>query len=270
MLKGALFRLYTAASPIMPYTYEYPRPALTVDCVVFGLDGDVLKVLLIERDREPFAGCWALPGGFVDMDETPEHAAARELEEETGLAGVAMEELGVFGRPDRDPRGRVVAVAHLALVRVAECLPRAADDARNVAWHPARRPPRLAFDHDEILAAALRRLERKARREAFARPLLPPRFTMADLQRVYEQVLGRRLDPRRFRTAMRRSGVLAEAAFVVPPSGGKRKKGRLKAELRTGAGSARGRRGVSAPLRFDARKYKQAQGYGLFLPDLGE
>ncbi len=122
----------------MPYTYEYPRPALTVDCVIVGLDGPRLKVLLIQRDHDPFAGCWALPGGFVEIDEPLDTAAYRELAEETGLSGIALEQFFTFGRPDRDPRGRTVSVAYLGLVRTDQCQPRAADDARNVGWFALR------------------------------------------------------------------------------------------------------------------------------------
>jgi len=167
----------------MSYTYEYPRPALAVDCVVFGFDlgrrraankaacaheragaqiaARDLKVLLIQRAQAPFAGRWALPGGFVEMDETVEQAARRELAEETGLKGISVEQLHTFSDPRRDPRGRVVSVAHYALVRLGECRLRAASDARRTAWFPASSPPKLAFDHDRILATALERLQSK-------------------------------------------------------------------------------------------------------------
>src|SRR5438132_8602992 len=104
----------------MPYTYKYPRPALTVDCVVFGFDEGELKVLLIGRGLEPFKGCWALPGGFVRVDEALDEAARRELEEETGLKNVFLEQLYTFGTVDRDPRERVVSVAYYALVKLAD------------------------------------------------------------------------------------------------------------------------------------------------------
>ena len=102
----------------MAHTYEYPRPALTVDCVVFGLDDEDLKVLLIQRDLDPFAGKWALPGGFVHMDESLEEAARRELAEEAGVSNVFLEQLYTFGDVNRDPRGRVVTVAYYALVKL--------------------------------------------------------------------------------------------------------------------------------------------------------
>jgi len=206
----------------MPYTYDYPRPALSVDCVIFGLDRGRLRVLLIQRDRDPFAGSWALPGGFVEIDEAPEHAARRELEEETGLSSVEMEQLHTFGRPDRDPRGRVVSVAHWALVNVAECRPRAADDARNVGWFSVRKPPPLAFDHREILAMAHERLKHVARFQPIGRGLLPPKFTLRQLRQLYEAVLGRRLDGQRFRRVIRATGLLRESGAAPATGPGER------------------------------------------------
>jgi 8-oxo-dGTP diphosphatase len=173
----------------MPYTYDYPRPALTVDCVVFGLDEEDLKLLLIQRDREPFAGMWALPGGFVDMDETPEQSARRELQEETGLTDVYLEQLYTFGRPKRDPRGWTVSVAHYALVNIADHQAVAADDARNVGWYPVRRPPPLAFDHAEIVQMAHKRLQEKVRCQPIGLDLLPREFTLSQLQHLYETIL---------------------------------------------------------------------------------
>src|SRR5437588_7483049 len=142
----------------MAYTYQYPRAALTVDCVVFGFDEGELKVLLIQRGLEPFKGRWALPGGFVRVDETVDAAARRELSEETGLTNVFLEQLYTFGAVDRDPRERVVSVAHSALVRLAEDPASGAADASAAAWFPVAKPPALAFDHAEILRTALCRL----------------------------------------------------------------------------------------------------------------
>jgi len=194
----------------MPYTYEYPRPALTVDCIVFGLDDEELKVLLIQRKNEPFAGRWALPGGFVDVGETPEQAARRELEEETGLANVSLEQLYTFGEPNRDPREHVVSVAHYALVNVADTRVRAADDARQAAWFPVRKPPPLAFDHAKILRMAHDRLQDRLRRQPVGFELLPRRFTLSQLQRVYEAILGKAIDKRNFRRRVLRTGLLVE------------------------------------------------------------
>ncbi len=180
-------------------SYKYPRPALTVDCVVFGLDEGDLKILLIERGLEPFAGSWALPGGFVRVDETLESAARRELAEETGLANVFLEQLYTFGDLKRDPRERVVSVAYYALVKLADYRVKAATDARAAQWFPAHKPPRLAFDHAHILQVALQRLRGKVRYEPIGFELLPPKFTLSQLQHLYESVLGTELDKRNFR-----------------------------------------------------------------------
>jgi len=142
----------------VPFTYEYPRPALTVDNVVLADDGRRLHVLLIERGSPPFAGSWALPGGYVEMRETLEHAAARELEEETGLTSVDLQQLHTFGALDRHPTERVVSVAYLGLVKFGEHTPRAASDARRVAWFAVDEVPELAFDHARILDVALSRV----------------------------------------------------------------------------------------------------------------
>ncbi len=183
----------------MPHTYQYARPALTVDCVVFGLDDDGLKVLLIQRDLEPFRGRWALPGGFVRVDEGLEDAALRELREETGLGKVYLEQLYTFGDPGRDPRERVVTVAYYALVKLGDHRVQAATDAREAAWFAADDLPRLAFDHDTIVATALTRLQSKVRYQPVGFELLPPKFTLSQLQRLYETVLERPLDKRNFR-----------------------------------------------------------------------
>lgn len=183
----------------MAHTYEYPRPALTVDCVVFGLDEDDLKVLLIQRDLEPFAGKWALPGGFVRMDESLEEAARRELAEEAGVSNVFLEQLYSFGDVNRDPRGRVVTVAYYALVKLGNYAVKGATDARNAAWFAVDDVPPLAFDHDRILEVAYERLKGKVRYQPIGFELLPPKFTLTQLQKMYEKVLDRPLDKRNFR-----------------------------------------------------------------------
>src|SRR6185295_16045349 len=147
----------------MSHTYPYPRAALTVDCVVFGLDDSELKVLLIERALEPFKGRWALPGGFVRVEETLEQAARRELEEEAGLKNVFLEQLYTFGAIDRDPRERVVSVAYYALVKLSDHRARAATDAADAEWFLISKVPKLAFDHADIFEAALSRLKGKVR-----------------------------------------------------------------------------------------------------------
>jgi 8-oxo-dGTP diphosphatase len=139
------------------YTYEYPRPAVTVDAVIVTRE-DKPRVLLIRRKHEPFAGMWALPGGFVDMDESLERAARRELQEETGVQVKQLEQLYTFGDPGRDPRGRTISIVFLGCADARSLKLQAADDAAEVAWHSLQRPPRMAFDHAKILACARRRL----------------------------------------------------------------------------------------------------------------
>lgn len=144
------------------YTYRYPRAALTVDCVVFGRSRSGTSLLLIQRKSEPFQGRWALPGGFVELDETLEQGARRELEEETGVKIARLEQLRAFDAIDRDPRERVISIAHYASVEQSEHAPRAADDASAVAWFPLDALPPLAFDHAQIVAAALEQVARGA------------------------------------------------------------------------------------------------------------
>lgn len=196
----------------MPYTYEYPRPALTVDCVVFGFNPDEgnLKVLLIERNGEPFKGCWALPGGFVDMDETIETAAMRELQEETGLSDIFLEQLFTFGRPNRDPRGRVVSVAYYALISLKdkELLP--ASDADDAQWFSVTDLPVLAFDHAQIFQTALQRLRGKMRYVPIGFELLPEKFPLSSLQHLYETILQGKFEKRNFRKKILGMGVLRE------------------------------------------------------------
>src|SRR5262249_34876032 len=133
------------------YTYDYPRPMVTVDVAIVTTEAD-RRVLLIRRKNEPFAGRWAIPGGFIDMDEPLEEAARRELREETGVQRTRLEQLHTFGDLDRDPRGRVISVVYLAQVSGVRIRAKAGDDAAEVAWHSLSRPPQLAFDHAKILA----------------------------------------------------------------------------------------------------------------------
>lgn len=195
----------------MPYTYKYPRPALTVDCVVFGLDQQHrLKVMLIQRNISPFQGNWALPGGFVRIDESLEEAAIRELQEETGIEQLFLEQLYTFGAVDRDPRERIVTVAYYALVNLKEHVVKAASDAKDAAWFAIDALPPLAFDHTQILAMALNRLKNKVRYEPIGFELLPQKFTLFQLQKLYEAILGQELDKRNFRKKILRMGLLHE------------------------------------------------------------
>jgi len=192
----------------MSHTYQYPRAALTVDCVVFGFDDGELKILLIQRGLEPFKGKWALPGGFVRVDETLDAAARRELHEEAGLKNVFLEQLYTFGAVHRDPRERVVSVAYYALVAMSAHNTRAATDAADAQWFPISKIPKLAFDHAEILATAIARLKAKVRYEPIGFELLPDKFTLSQLQHLYEAVLATDLDKRNFRKKVLSYGLL--------------------------------------------------------------
>lgn len=190
------------------YSYKYPRPALTVDCVVFGLDEGDLKVLLIQRGIEPFEGKWALPGGFVSPEESLEAAAKRELKEETGVEDVFLEQLYTVGDVDRDPRERVITVAYYALVNLQDFDVHASTDASNAAWFEIDDLPELAFDHNMILQMALDRLRGKIRYEPIGFELLPEKFTLTQLQQLYEKILGEKLDKRNFRKKLQKMGIL--------------------------------------------------------------
>jgi len=196
----------------MTFKYEYERPGLTVDCVIFGLDleQETLKVMLIERELEPFAGVWAIPGGFVRKGETLIGAAARELDEETGIADVFLEQLYTFGDPKRDPRGWVVSVAYYALVSPEKHRIQAATDARQARWFAIASLPKLAFDHADMISTALQRIRGKLTYAPIGFELLPQKFTIKQLQRLYEIVLGRQLDNRNFRKRIFGMDVLRE------------------------------------------------------------
>lgn len=185
------------------YCYRYPHPALTADCVIFGFNGKSLKVLLVERGNEPYLGCWALPGGFMHIDESIEEAAERELREETNLRNVYLEQFKVFSRPDRDPRERVVTVAFIALVKPDDYEVIAGDDASNALWFDAKFLPPLAFDHREIIREAREHLKEVLRLKPVAFELLNKVFTISELQNVYEVINEASYDRRNFlRTAI--------------------------------------------------------------------
>ena len=221
----------------MAFSYEFERPGLTVDCVIFGLDLDTekLNVLLIERDLKPFAGMWAVPGGFVHKGESLEEAATRELREETGITDVFLEQLFTFGAPKRDPRGWVVSVAYYALVSPDKHDLVAATDARRAEWFPIAKLPPLAFDHEEIVSAALQRVRGKLTYAPIGFELLPEKFSIRQLQKVYEIVLGRELDNRNFRKKIFSLDVLRELN-----------------EIQQGVAHRAARL-----YKFDERKYKQ-------------
>ena len=190
------------------YTYDYPRPAVTTDCVIFGYDGKELKVLLIERGIEPFKGRWAFPGGFLNMDEDALAGARRELKEETGLEDAFIEQFHTFSEPGRDPRGRVITIAHYALVKIQEV--EGGDDAAQARWFPIGEVPPLAFDHDRILRMAMSRLKERIHFEPVGFELLPDVFTMPQLQNLYESILEVHFDRRNFASKMLKLGILED------------------------------------------------------------
>lgn len=181
------------------YSYPYPHPAVTTDVVIFTVREQRLKLLLVKRGGEPYAGRWALPGGFVGIDEDLEAAARRELEEETGVAGVYLEQLYTFGDPKRDPRERVISVAYYALVPSDRMVLRAATDAEAVGWFALDELPPLAFDHTQILELAHQRLAAKLDYSTIAFQFMAGEFTLSELQEVYEIILREQVDKRNFR-----------------------------------------------------------------------
>lgn len=192
------------------YCYRHPHPAVTVDVAAFSVRGDELALLLIRRSGPPFRDCWALPGGFVEIDEDLDASAARELREETGISGVYLEQLHTFGRPDRDPRERVISVAYYALVPSNQPPPRAGSDAREVCWMPRHALPPLAFDHTEIIRMAHERLAAKLDYSTIGLQCMPQRFTLGELQRTYEIIQRRSLDKRNFRKRILSYGFLRD------------------------------------------------------------
>ena len=192
------------------YQYKYPHPAMTADCVVFGFDGKQLHVLLIERGLEPYMGSWALPGGFMKIDETVEQCALRELKEETGVEDIYLEQFHVFSAVGRDPRERVVTVAFLALVRKSDFRLIAGDDAAGASWFELGKLPPLAFDHHDIIDMARKRLPELMRTKPIGFKLLDEKFSMNELQRLYEAVNGTTYDRRNFARKMSSTGLLRD------------------------------------------------------------
>ena len=190
------------------YCYQYPHPAVTTDCVVFGFDGWELKVLLIERGIEPYKGCWAFPGGFIRMDEDALTCALRELREETGLILDHVKEFGTFSDVNRDPRERVISIAFYALARKSDV--QGGDDAAKAQWFALQEVPKLAFDHDVILRKAMQKLKEDIHFEPIGFDLLGESFTMPELQRLYEAILGVHFDRRNFYKKMLQTGILDE------------------------------------------------------------
>ena len=190
----------------MSYTYPYPHPAVATDCVVFGFNGKTLEILLIKRGVEPFKDMWAFPGGFMRPEETAEECARRELTEETGLHINIIKQLGAFSGIHRDPRERVVSIAFYALVQPSEVT--GGDDASQAQWFPLDEAPQLAFDHDYILRKATQQLRKDIHFEPIGFDLLDNGFTMSELQRLYECILGVRFDRRNFEKKIMQTGIL--------------------------------------------------------------
>jgi 8-oxo-dGTP diphosphatase len=221
-----------------------PQALVTVDVVIFTLRDDALQVLLVQRGTAPFKDWWALPGGFIRDDEPLERAALRELEEETGVRDVYLEQLYTFGDPERDPRGRVITVAYYALIASDRQTLAAGTDAAAARWYPAGSPPPLAFDHREILEYAIERLRNKLEYTTVGFQLLPSKFTLTQLQRVYEAILGRALDKRNFRRKMELLDILTPLEEWV-------------------------REGASRPAqlyRFSARRFEKLKDKGILFP----
>lgn len=184
------------------YTYEYPRPAVTVDCVIFGFDRGELKILLTKRAIEPYIGKWAFPGGFIQENETADDCARRKLSEEAGLKDIFLEQLYTFSDVDRDPRYRVISIAYYALVKSTDYILEAGLDIEDVQWFGLDEARDLAFDHNKVLNVAIERLKGKIRYQPIGFELLPTQFTLPDLHKLYETVLQRSIDRGNFRKKM--------------------------------------------------------------------
>jgi 8-oxo-dGTP diphosphatase len=194
---------------------RYERPSVTVDVVIFTLISQELHVLLVKRRRWPFDGYWAIPGGFINMDESLEAAARRELEEETGVRDVYLEQLYTFGDVARDPRMRVLSVAYIALVRADMQKIKVSDETTDVRWWPVRAmPAQLAFDHDQILDFAVSRLRSKLEYTTLAFQLLPELFSILELKHIYEQILGEKLDKGNFYRKIKEAELLEETTHT--------------------------------------------------------
>lgn len=178
---------------------DYQHPAVTVDIVLFTIMADDLKVLLVQRNTEPFSGMWSLPGGFVQMEESLEEAALRKLKEKTNVQDVYLEQLYTFGAIERDPRARVITIAYYALVSSEKFTLRPSEAVSDVRWHSVYQPPALAFDHSSIIELALQRLRNKLGYTTLGFQLLPEKFTLPELCKVYEIILNKQIDKRNFR-----------------------------------------------------------------------
>lgn len=188
----------------------YEQPAVTVDLVIFTVNDDTLKVMLVKRAEEPFADRWSIPGGFLKVSESLEEAAQRVLEEKAGVENVYVEQLYTFGDPDRDPRARVITVTYFALIPWKDLIPPPSDKVTDLMWAPINRLPKLAFDHKMIVEYAVKRLRAKASYSNIVYGLMPRQFRLSELQRMYEIIINGKLDKRNFRKRMLATGLLQE------------------------------------------------------------
>lgn len=194
--------------PKTKYTYDYPRPMVATDCVIFGFDGEKMQVLLMKRAEEPYKDCWVLPGGFLKMDESAEDSAAEMLLSKTGLRDTYMEQFHTFSAPERDVRGRVISIAYYALVRKQEV--REGANAADVDWFSLDKLPELHFDHRQILDMALEKLRERIMFKPVGFELLPEKFTMKELQSLYQAILGVEFDRRNFSKKLLHIGLLID------------------------------------------------------------
>ncbi len=216
---------------------------VTVDIVIFTIQSEELKVLLVKRGIPPFKGQLALPGGFVHEDESLDEAAMRELREETGVSDVYLEQLYSFGKPGRDPRERIITVAYYALISADRSQLAAGTDTTEAAWWPVSKLPALAFDHRKILDCALERLRNKLEYTTVGFQLLPAKFSLTELQEVYEAILGKKLDKRNFRRKI-------ELLKILKPISEYRRGGQRPARL----------------YRFAAARFEKLKEKGILFP----
>jgi len=188
----------------------YEQPGVTVDLVIFTVNKEALKVMLVKRAETPFSGYWSLPGGFLRIGESLDEAALRVLEEKTGVKEVYLEQLYTFGEPGRDPRARVITVTYFALIPWKNLMTPESNKVTDVTWHPSDQLPRLAFDHKDIINYAIQRLRAKAGYSNIVYGLMSEKFRLSDLQKMYEIILNKPLDKRNFRKRMLASGLLQE------------------------------------------------------------
>jgi len=193
-----------------PMKFDKDRFYVTVDAVVFTILNNELKILIIKRKIPPFKGGFALPGGFVNLNENLDRAAERELKEETGVGTILLKKLKPFGKVGRDPRGRVITVPYLAIISGKNVKLHSTCDAELARWHSVYNLPKLAFDHKEIISYALNKLRSEIERSNIAFQIIPKKFTLTELQRVYEIILNKNLDKRNFRKKLRELLILKE------------------------------------------------------------